>query len=113
VTTRPRLASRARSRRLSVDDLGLAFQMAFIADWTSPNTPVAVTISTTMPAIVATMPASRLSALLIISSRALAVCSPISPLNWPTMAPWAASRPNTSPAIATMISRTGAIENSV
>jgi hypothetical protein len=29
------------------------------------------------------------------------------------MAPWAASRPKASPAIATMISRTGAIENSV
>jgi hypothetical protein len=50
---------------------------------------------------------------LIISSSDLAVCSPISPLNWPTMAPWAASRPKTNPAIATMISRTGAIENSV
>jgi hypothetical protein len=103
----------ARTRRLSVEDFGLAFQMAFIADWTSPNTPVAVTISTTTPTIVATMPASRLSALLIITSRALAAESPISPLSWPTMAPWAASRPNTNPAIATMISRTGAIENSV
>jgi hypothetical protein len=113
VTTRPRLASRARTRRLSVEDFGLAFQMAFIADWTSPNTPVAVAISTTKPTIAATMPAPRLSALLIIPSRATAACSPISPLSWPTMAPWAASWPNTNPAIATMISRTGAIENSV
>ena len=113
MTTRPRLASRARTSRLSVEDLGLAFQIAFIADWTSPNTPVAVTINATMPTIMARMPASRLSALFIISSRALAVCSPISPLNWPTMAPWAASRPYTRPAIATMIRRTGAMENSV
>ena len=53
VTTRPRLARRARTSRLSVEDFGLAFQMAFIADWTSPNTPVAVTISTTTPTMVA------------------------------------------------------------
>ena len=104
---------RARTRRVSVEERGLAFQMAFIADWTSPNTPVAVAISATMPTIVATMPDSRSSALLIISSSALAACSPISPLSWPTMAPWAASRPNSRPAIATMISRTGAMENSV
>ena len=81
VRTRPRLASRARTSRLRVEERDLAFQMAFIADWTSPNTPVAVTISATMPTIEATMPDERSSALLIMSCSASAAFWPISPLS--------------------------------
>src|SRR4029077_18151480 len=81
VRTKPRLASRARTNRFRVEERGFAFQMAFIDDWTSPNTPVAATMNATTPMMEAKIPAERLAALLIISSMALAVASPIRPLN--------------------------------
>ena len=108
------LTSRARNNRLIVDVWGgAAFQMAFIADWTSPNTPETAMNSTITPTTVAQVPSCGLAALSTMPCNASAVWWPISTLNCPTIAPSAASRPNTRPAIATTTSSTGAIENRV
>ncbi len=114
MTTRPRLARRARISRVWVECGGAwVFQIAFIADWTSPNTPDVATIKTTMPTTVAKVPSRGLAALSIMPCSATAVWCPIITLSWSTIAPSAASWPKARPAIATTTSSTGAIENSV
>jgi len=45
--------------------------------------------------------------------RISALCFPISPPSWPTIAPSAASWPNASPAIAMTMISSGAIEKMV
>ena len=42
-----------------------------------------------------------------------AACWPINPCNWPTMAPRAASAPNTKPAMAMQMTRTGPMDSTV
>ena len=115
VATNPRLAARACAKREKVERwlVPVAFQMAFKADWTSPNTLVADTIRAPMPTIVAQVPLSRLPTFLTIAPRASPVDLPIRSPSWPTMACSAASRPNTWAAMVMMISRTGATANSV
>ena len=54
------LTSRPRSRRVTVEfRTEPAFQIAFIADWTSPNTPEMAMNRTTRPMIVARVPFAR------------------------------------------------------
>jgi hypothetical protein len=93
--------------------LGSAFQMTFNDVCISPKTPEAVTMSVAMPIIVAQMPEVLLAALATAACSTSAVCCPMRPLNCSMMAFSAASRPNTSPAIAITISNTGAIEVTV
>ena len=63
--------------------------------------------------IVATVPVAALPALSIMAWSAMAVSRPMSELSCATIAPCAASRPKARPAIATTMSKTGAMENSV
>ena len=70
-------------------------------------------IRTTMPMMVAKVPSRGLAALSIMPCSASAVWWPIITLSWSTIAPSAASRPKTRPAMATTTSSTGAMENRV
>ena len=108
----PRLAARARTRP-DRPAFGSAFQMAFSADCISPNTPVAVISNVTTPMTVARMPLDLLPALATMACNASAPCWPIRPCNCPTIAPCAASCPNTSPAMAMQSTSIGAMENTV
>ena len=88
-------------------------QMALSAPCNSPNTPEAVTSSVATPSTVARMPDPRLLAFSSMVCTAPAACSPMMPLSWAVTAPFAASSPNASPAMATAITTRGAIEKIV
>lgn len=62
---------------------------------------------------VARGPAPSRVALWINDWMAVAPSSPTSPRIWPTISPWAASCPNSAPATAITITRTGASEKTV
>ena len=76
-------------------------------------TPDAVIIKVIIPTIVAMMPDDVPEALATALCNTSAACEPMRPLSCPMIALWAASRPNTSPAIATTISSTGASDVTV
>ena len=114
VKTRPMLAARARTSR-DRPAFGSAFQILFSDDWISPKAPLAVISNVTRPMIVAIAPVFWFCepALCSIDCNAWPLPWPIIPLNWPMIAACAASRPNTSPAIAMTTSSKGAIEKIV
>jgi len=88
-------------------------QMRSIASCSSPNTVVAPNANSRKLSAPAIAPRPSSFALASNASIACAPSSPISPCNWPTISPCAASRPNTTPAIEITIMIKGAIENSV
>ena len=112
--TRPRPTARVFTTSVTASSpSGCAFQITFSDVCNSPNTPVAVMSKVTTPITVAQMPASTLLALSIMDCTASAPSLPIRPRNCSTIAPRAASSPNTSPAMAMQITSNGAMENTV
>jgi len=77
------------------------------------TTPEAVAINVPIPTSVARMPEDCPAALATADCNTSAVCCPMRPLSCSLMAFWAASRPKARPAIATTISRTGAMDVTV
>lgn len=70
-----------RISRETVLPLGSAFQIAFKADCSLPNTPEAVTIRVPIPTIVAIIPDDLTDALATAACTSSAVCCPIRSLN--------------------------------
>ena len=78
-----------------------------------PNVVDAPKTMVTRLMIVAVTPEAGWLARSIMSSIVCAPAGPIVPWSWPTISPCAASRPNTSPAIAITSTSSGAIEKIV